>query len=348
MSQVHPHDPDNSVIDWEGYLPTDTGTGWDGVRSSPPPEVAEEEWDRWHIVRDALRYNNALALPVDRVRRIQKCIRPDGQMTSVHGEFDPLTVIAVMWFQRDHDVPITGVVDGPTLAALCRAWPELHQDTTPDQHRPTVLVPDAVGGLHRFLYYRKTILENGGLFDDRHREVNVLMLRGAVLRQGVNGLVLRYTGRSTPPAPDPWVTVSLWLERQRGEDQNEVMAVAVRERPGHSRPVLFRRSAQLQLSDGQYICDIDREGPRAPDAQAIVRRYVTAVGAMPARPTPLLLAEGVSPTAVVQPVDPGRLTQEHFYAELAAMRTERDWRDGWRGVRVMLLDACRLAPIDRR
>jgi hypothetical protein len=344
MRHVHPHDPDNNVIDWEGYLPTDTGTGWDGVRSSPPPEAAEEEWERWHIVRDALRYNNALALPVDRVRRIQKCIRPDGQMTSVQGEFDPLTVIAVMWFQRDHEVPITGVIDGPTLVVLCQEWPELYRPTSPDPHKPTVLVTDDRGGLHRFLYYRRMILDNGGLFDDRHREVNVLMLRGAVLRQGVNGLVLRYAGTGMLHASDPWVTVSLWVEREGGEDDGEVIGAAVRERPGHSRPVLFRRSANIQLTNGQYLCDIDQQGPTAPDPQALVRQYVTAVGAMPFRPAPLLPADGVDPSDVVHPVDPERLTQEHFFAELVAMRTERDWRDGWQGVRVMLLDASRLHP----
>ncbi|MBW2257993.1 MAG: hypothetical protein JRI25_25790, partial [Deltaproteobacteria bacterium] len=112
------------------------------------------------------------------------------------------------------------------------------------------------------------------------------------------------------------------------------------------RPVLFRQFTQLQLSTGQYLCDLDQDGPRAPDPQAIVRRYVTAVGAMPARSTPLLPADDIDPADAPQRVDPERFTQSHFYAELAAMRTERDWRDGWQGVRVMLLDASRIRPAE--
>ena len=51
------------------------------------------------------------------------------------------------------------------------------------------------------------------------------------------------------------------------------IGVAVRERPGHSRPVLFRRSNKIQLSSGQYLCDLDQQGPKAPDPHALIRQY---------------------------------------------------------------------------
>ena len=329
-------------LDWAAHLPTDPAPGWGGPRGEPPRSVASDPYQRWEHVREACRNARHLDLPVDQIRRIEAHVRPDRQMRSYYGELDPLTVIALMWFQDDHGLRPTGLPDEGTLDALQRAWPELARGSARRLLRPHVLIPDGTPALRRYLRYRRAVLDLGGLVDDGHRAINVLVLRGAALLLGPRGLLVRYVGSDSRSC----VTVSFWVEREGGRDTGEVVGVTARERPGEVRPVQTVGARRIPLVDGgHYVCDIDRDGPPVREARALVPRYGGGATCLPEHP-PEIPPDGanVGPGARAL-VDTTALTWPRFQAELRASHHERASRGRWSGVRLTVLDASRLGSI---
>lgn len=323
--------------DWDSWIPADLR----GPCSTPPPEAGRDDWERWEAVRMAVRSNTERHLPVDQVRRLQRRLRPDGLMTSTCGEFDPLTVLAVMWYQQREDLPVTGVLDEDTLGALAREWPDLRRCSSRRLLPPRVLVPSDCPPVERFLYYQRSIRAQGGLFDDGHREVNVLVLRGAELTAGAEGPQVRSSGPR--PATSSAVTVSLWLERAGGDDGGAVVGVGLRERPGMVVPVPLRTGQPItELGGGQYVCDIECDEPPLDWCQAVVPDGASDRSSIPPHIPRLPPVAGVRRPARLQT---DRMTYPMFFAELVAMRRERMRRDGWHGVRVLTVDASRLDPV---
>jgi len=337
----------DSPVDLQAYLPTDPGAGWAGPRGEPPPAVHQDPLVRWDLVRSAMRAADRLGLPVDQVRRIERRLRPDRQMRSIHGEFDALTIIAIQWYQHDHGLPMSGIPDEATLLALAAEWPELRRTSVRRLLPSRVIVPGSASTLQRFLRYRRAILDLGGLVDDGHRQVNVLLLRQTELTVGTDGLILR----SVDAGRRSYVTVSLWVERARGRDNADVIGVTARERPGLVHPVQLSGERRIPtLEGGQYVCDLDRDGPPVREARALVPRYPTDPLALPVNP-PLLPRDEESGDARARAlVDTQLMTWNRFYAELYASYRERVAWGQWTGFRLTVLDGSRLGsgPLDAR
>lgn len=344
---MHPAPQSEPPFDLQGHLQSDAGAGWAGPRGEPPAEIHEDPAVRWDVVRTSMRAAERLGLPVDQVRRIEQRLRPDRQMHSTHGEFDALTIIAILWFQHDHGLPMSGVPDEATLLALATEWPELRRSSVRRLLSSRVLVPAPTSPLQRFLRYRRAILDLGGLVDDGHRQVNVLVLRQSELTLGDGGLVLR-TVQATRRS---FVTVSLWVERARGRDNGDVIGVTARERPGLVHPVQLHGERRIPtLEGGHYVCDFDRDGPPVREARALVPRYPTDPLALPVTPPVLPMdADGVDAGAR-DLVDTHLMTWNRFYAELYASYRERVARGQWTGFRLTVIDGSRLGsgPLDPR
>ncbi len=333
-----PTDPPNR-LDWQSLVSTDVVHDWGDPRQEPPTELGDDPLARWGRVREMVQWAAARPLQVDRLRRIEARLRTDGRMVSRYGELDPLTVIALLWFQRDHGLSLTGYPDAHTLDALGKAVPDLHRAASRRLRPPGVIVPSHTPSLQRFLHYRAAILAMGGLLDEEHRAVNVLVLTHAELVVGRHGLAVR----ATPTHQRSFVTVSLWMEREGGAEDGEVVGVTARERPGLVQPVVIsegRRTPTLEI--GQFLCDLDGSASAVLHSRALLPRFPTDPQTIPLAPPNLPLADFDVPPEARDLVDPERMTWDRFLAELDASHRERASRRRWHGLRLTVLDTSQL------
>lgn len=122
---------------------------------------------------------------------------------AVDGEFGQRTLEAVMLFQREFHLPVTGVVDRSTWEAICNAW--LREEAQNGQTRPTRIFPS-----------EGTEVEEG-----KCREYMILpQTMFQVLGKRFEGIVADVPDGEHGPAS---VANTRWLQRAAGLPETGVM-----------------------------------------------------------------------------------------------------------------------------
>lgn len=267
------------------------------LRQADAAAVDPSTWSAEELARKVSQ-NESMGLRIDWVRNLQSALglTPDPQ-----GRFTTQTVAALGRFQREHRLTVDGVMGAETRTALETNHDTLSGHLLGDNLAPRVMIPASASDQVRYTYYKAIIQSAGGAFSDESGAVNLLGIRGVLLRGEDGALELYQTdsaqeyaalmarggpnGKRTDAshhfmasrnirdvALDD-VIVSMWVER--GED-GEIATYHVSERQGTVDPGSHNRSRGTgHLRDGQYVYGLGTHGTQGSvhqrDAQSVAR-----------------------------------------------------------------------------
>lgn len=267
------------------------------LRAEDTSAVDPATWSAEDLARKVSQ-NESMELRIDWVRNLQTALglTPDAQ-----GRFTTQTVSALGRFQREHRLTVDGVMDAETRTALETNHDSLNGHLLGDNLAPRVLIPASASDQVRYIYYKQIIQGAGGAFTDQDGAVNLLGIRGVLLRGEDGALELYQTdsaqeyaalmesggpnGKKTDASHHFMadrrirdvvlddVIVSMWVDR---DEDNKITGYHVSERQGTVDPGSHNSSRGTgHLRDGQYVYGLGTHGTRSAvhqrDARAVAR-----------------------------------------------------------------------------
>ncbi|MFT5680608.1 MAG: peptidoglycan hydrolase-like protein with peptidoglycan-binding domain [Myxococcota bacterium] len=291
----------DNFLDIDGKLGnqglTQLGYAVPALRAVDTAAVDPATWDAEALAGKVAR-NESMELRIDWVRNLQTAfgLTPDAQ-----GRFTAQTVSALGRFQREHRLAVDGVMDAETRAALETNHDVLKGHLLGENLAPRVIIAATASEQTRYAAYKQMIQAAGGAFSEDNGEVNLLGIRGVLLRGEDGALELYQTdsaqnyaelmekggpnGKKTDASHHFMadrrirdvvlddVIVSMWVDR--GED-NKITGYHVSERQGTVDPGSHNRSRGTgHLRDGQYVYGVGTHGTQSTvhqnDAREVAR-----------------------------------------------------------------------------
>ncbi|MFT4977808.1 MAG: peptidoglycan hydrolase-like protein with peptidoglycan-binding domain [Myxococcota bacterium] len=242
--------------------------------------------------------NEAMELRIDWVRNLQTALglAPDKQ-----GRFTTQTVTALGRFQQEHRLKVDGVMDAETRAALETNHDTLKGHLLGDNLAPRVIIPATASEQARYTAYKQIIQGAGGAFTEEDGALNLLGIRGVLLRGKDDALELYQTdsaqdyaaltdkggpkGKKTDASHHFMATrgvrdvvlddviISMWVDR---DESKKITAYHVSERQGTVDPGSHNsKRGTGHLRDGQYEYGIGTHGTSSAvhqrDARAVAK-----------------------------------------------------------------------------
>ena len=163
--------------------------GWENSEHS-----SEKQTGR--LIKNAVRYNRRQRFRPDWIRRMQQHLskittpsplkdRSSKQVQAIgSGKFDIQTVRAIGQFQAEQGLTTDGMIGSVTFHLLNNIINPL----LGPHLNPMCLVPANATHSERFDYYKNIILKAGGVFDEHAGHLQILAIRGALIKDTGKGI----------------------------------------------------------------------------------------------------------------------------------------------------------------